>query len=220
MPPNPSAPDSLPHLLRHHRDFAAFRDVMIETSVTRFGPLWWGVWDQLVRAPANATIVDLGTGPGMLLPPLRARHRAGHVIGVEVQPEMLIAARVRALECGAEIVEADLAGAIPLPDGVADVVTAIHVFHEMEHPTPLLDEARRLLRPGGVLVLYDWVKQPLEQYLEGGVPDADAIQHFREHCLFTPEDLEFLVRRAGFAVRETVGRRGGRYAIVVAELRA
>ncbi len=35
---------SLPHLQRHHRDFTAFRDAMIETAVGRFGPIWWGVW--------------------------------------------------------------------------------------------------------------------------------------------------------------------------------
>lgn len=208
---------SLPHLLSHHRDFAEFRDVMIETAAGRFGPLWWGVWEQLVRPPAGATLLDLGTGPGMLLPQLRGRHPDARVIGVEVQPKMLEHARALAAECGAEIVEADLAARIPLPDGVADVVTAIHVFHELEYPPPLLDEARRLLRPGGVLVLYDWVKQPLEDYLEGKPPTVDEMEHFREHCLFTPSDLEFLIRRAGFTIRETIGRRGGRYAIVVAE---
>ena len=218
---------SLPHLQAHHRDFAAFRDVMIDTSASRFGPLWWGVWDQLVTPPAGATVVDLGTGPGMLLPHLRARgYRA---IGVEVQPRMLEHARTLAASCGAEIVEADLATLpLPLPDGVADVVTAVHLFHELEFPPPLLAEAHRLLRPpgadaggllrpGGVLVLYDWVKRPLADYLEGKEPDADTLQHFREHCLFSPEDLEFLVTRAGFRVRETVGRKGGHYAMIVAE---
>jgi SAM-dependent methyltransferase len=209
---------SLPHLLRHHRDFAAFRDVMIETAAGRYGALWWGLWEQLVRPPAGATIVDLGTGPGLLLPLLRSRHPDARVIGVEVQPAMLAHARGLAAGCGAEIVEADVAvGPVPLPDGVANVVTAVHLLHELPWPAPLVDEFRRLLAPGGVLVLYDWVKQPLEAYLDGGEPTEDAIEHFREHCLFAPEDLEFLLRRAGFTIRETVLRRGGKYAIIVAE---
>lgn len=191
---------------------------MIETSVTRFGPIWWGVWDQLVRPPAAPTIVDLGTGPGMLLPGLRARHSDARIVGVEVQPAMLAHARTVAAGCGAEIVEHDVgAGPVPLPDGLADVVTAVHVFHELEFPPPLLAEMRRLLKPGGVAVLYDWVKRPLADYLEGQAPTEDTLQHFREHCLFSAEDLEWLVRREGFAIREIVGRRGGRYAIVVAE---
>ncbi|MDP2313570.1 MAG: class I SAM-dependent methyltransferase [Pseudomonadota bacterium] len=209
---------SLPHLERHHRDFEAFRDTMIETAVGRFGPIWWGVWDQLVRPVAAPTLVDLGTGPGMLLPQLRARHPDARIVGVEVQPAMLGHARPLAAGCGAEIVEADVgAGPVPLPDGVADVVTAVHVLHELEHPPSLVAEMRRLLAPGGVAVLYDWVKRPLAEYLDGAPLTPDTLQHFREHCLFTPEDLEFLLRREGFAIRETIGRRGGRYAIVVAE---
>ena len=62
---------SIEHLSAHHGDFAAFRDVMIETSAGRFGPLWWGVWDQYMGAPTS--VVDLGTGPGLLLPMLRER---------------------------------------------------------------------------------------------------------------------------------------------------
>lgn len=209
---------SLPHLQRHHRDFASFRDAMIETSATRFGPIWWGVWDQLVRPPAGATLVDLGTGPGLLLPRQRARHPDARIVGVEVQPAMLAHARGVAEAAGAELVEHDIsAGPVPLPDGVADVVTAVHVFHELPHPPPLLDEMARLLKPGGVAVLYDWVRRPLADYLDGGALTEDSLGHFREHCQFTADDLEFLVQRAGLRVRETIGRRGGRYAIVVAE---
>ncbi len=32
--------DSLSHLQAHHGDFSRFRDVMIETAVGRFGPIW------------------------------------------------------------------------------------------------------------------------------------------------------------------------------------
>jgi len=149
---------------------------------------------------------------------LRARLPGGRVIGVDIQPVMLESAHREAAACGAEIVEADL-GSLPLPiaEGTADVVTAVHLFHEMEYPPALLDEARRLLKPGGVLVLYDWVRRPLADYLEAAPLDPDQLQHFREHCLFSLDDLEFLVGRGGFRIRESVGRRGGRYAIVVAE---
>jgi SAM-dependent methyltransferase len=211
------APSSLPHLLAHHRDFDAFRDAMIETATGRFGPIWWGVWDQLVAARPDATVVDLGTGPGLLLRALRERLPNARLVGVDVQPSMLEHARGIAAGIGADIVEADLAGPIPLPDACADVVTMVHVLHELEFPPSLLAEARRLLKPGGVLVVYDWVRRPLEDYLGADPLNADTLQHFREHCLFAPEDVEFLIRRAGFSVRETVGRRGGRFVIVVAE---
>lgn len=210
---------SLEHIRRHHGDFDAFHQVMIDTSVGRFGPIWWGVWDQHVAPAPDADVVDLGTGPGLLLPMLRARIPDGRLIGVEMQPSMLATAELKAAEAGAELLVADLAEPLPLDDDVADVVTAVMVFHELAHPPPLLDEARRLLRPGGVLVLYDWVNRPLRHYLAADQElTPDTLQHFREHCLFATDDLAFLIERAGFTIREVVGRRGGNFAIIVAEL--
>jgi len=208
---------SLSHLQAHHGDFAAFRDVMIETAVTRFGPLWWGAWEQLVAPPRAATVVDLGCGPGTLLRMLRARDPEGRVIGVDLQPAMLAHARQVAAETGAELVEADLAGPVPLPDEVADVVVSVHLLHELPDPLPLVDEMARLVRPGGVVLLYDWVKFPLEVYLAGQEPDAERLAHFREHCLYAVEDLQFLLRRVGLVLRETITRKDGHYALIVAE---
>ncbi len=206
---------SIQDLAGHHGDFAAFRDLMVETSAGRFGPLWWGVWDSYVEHAE--TVVDLGTGPGLLLPLLRRRLPGSRLVGVDMQPEMLATAQRHAEEAGAELIEADLAGPVPLPDACADVVTVVMVFHELAFPPPLLDECLRLLRPGGRLLLYDWVKRPLRDYLGEEVLDESHLQHFREHCLFSGEDLEFLLERAGFSLLERVDRRGGRFAIVVAE---
>lgn len=209
--------DSLQHLLRHHGDFAHFRDVMQQTSAGRFGPIWWGVWDQHVAPIKPSDVLDLGTGPGLLLPMLRQRLPNAGLTAVEVQPEMLEAAAPLARQVGATLVTSDLAQPIPLPDASFDVITAVMVFHELTFPPALLDEMFRLLRPGGRVVLYDWVKRPLSAYLGDAQLDEDKLQHFREHCLFATEDLEFLVERAGMQTVEIVGRRGGNYAIVVAQ---
>lgn len=210
---------SLPHLQQHHGDFARFRDVMVETSPGRFGPIWWGVWQTYVDAPDAPpvqTVVDLGTGPGLLLPQLRARYADARIVGVEVQPDMLETATRSAADAGAELVRADLNEPVPLPDGVADVVSCVMVFHELAFPPPLLEECMRLLKPGGHLVLYDWVRRPLAAYMgDDPVLTPDRLQHFSEHCLFAADDVDFLLERAGFQIQERVGRRGARYAIWV-----
>ena len=208
---------SLDHLRAHHRDFEAFRNVMVETAPGRFGPLWWGAWRQLVQAPSDATIVDLGAGPGGLLPGLRGEHPDARLIALEMQPAMLRALRPVAEQLDVEVIEADLHQPIPLPDASVDVAVAVMVLHEMMHPPRLVADTARILKPGGVAVIYDWVRWSLEDYLGDEELDEDRMQHFREHCMFTPDDLAFLCRREGLVVREVVGRRGGRFAIVVAE---
>jgi ubiquinone/menaquinone biosynthesis C-methylase UbiE len=206
---------SIEHLSGHHGDFAAFRDCMVETSEGRFGPLWWGVWDQFMGVPES--VVDLGTGPGLLLPKLRERLPNAEITGVDMQPLMLETARDSATRARARLITADLAETLPIESDSVDAVTLVMVFHELEHPPPLLDEVFRILRPGGRVLMYDWVKRPLEDYLGDKELNLGTMQHFREHCLFAGEDLEFLMRRAGFTLLERIGRRGGRFAMLVAE---
>lgn len=208
--------ETMNHLQEHHGDFAAFRDAMIETSAGRFGPIWWGVFDQHVQLPRDADVVDLGTGPGLLLEMLRARFPDAQLTGVEIQPHMLETAHERAKACGAAILEADVGSPLPLADACADLVTAVMVFHELRFPPAMLAEATRLLKPGGFLVLYDWVKRPLSDYLRGRELTPDVLQHFREHCLFGAADLVYLIEQEGLEIIETVGRRGGNFAIIVA----
>jgi len=209
---------SMPHLAAHHGDFASFRDVMIETSVGRFGAIWWGVMGQhvLPSLPADASVVDLGTGPGLLLPMLRERLPEASITGVEIQPVMLETARELAAGCDARIVEADLGGPLPIADASADLTLAVMSFHELPHPPVLLEHAARITKPGGIFVIYDWVKRPLRDYMGDKEMSEDLLQHFREHCLFAADDLAYLTEQAGFETLEVVGRRGGRYAIIVA----
>ncbi len=211
-----STPSGMAHLQAHHGDFANFRDAMIQSSAGRFGPIWWGVFDTYIEQPT--AVVDLGTGPGLLLPMLRERLPQAQITAVEIQPEMLAPARENAARAGARLLEADLTQPLPLADGCADLVTCVMVFHELPHPPPLMAEMARLLKPGGRLLLYDWLRRDLRHYLdEDQELTPETLQHFREHCLFSLDDLEFLAERAGLRVLESVGRRGGRFAILALE---
>lgn len=210
------------HLRAHQGDIDRYHSAVGRSAAGRFGPTWWGIFDEHVQLGDQSTLVDLGAGTGAFLAMVRERQARMRLIGVEMQAKMAASARESATSCGAEIIEADLGEELPLADGTADVVTAVMVFHELLYPPQLLSEAMRLLKPGGKLFLYDWVKRPLESYLR----DMDreltpaALQHYREHCLFSAPDLTFLAKRAGFEICEVVHRRGGNFALVVAEVPA
>ncbi|HEX3649093.1 MAG TPA: GNAT family N-acetyltransferase [Pseudonocardiaceae bacterium] len=116
------------------------------TAIDPDGTLWQALRDQADWR--GATIVDLGCGTGFWLP--RYATDAGHVIGVEPDPELRTLARQRH-----DDVRAGSAEHLPLPDASVDVVHARFAYFFPPHCEPGLREVRRVLRPGGALVVID-----------------------------------------------------------------
>jgi ubiquinone/menaquinone biosynthesis C-methylase UbiE len=113
----------------------------------------------LAQTERPRLVVDLGAGTG-----LSTRvwaDRAGEVVGVEANPSMLERARSATDAPNVRYVEA-FAAETGLPAGGADLVTCAQAFHWME-PEPVLAEAARLLRPGGVFAVYDYDVPPVVQ---------------------------------------------------------
>lgn len=219
-------------LARHHRDGVEFVQLMRDTFAGRFDEGFWQAWQRWISPCLGGTpvILDLGTGPGLFLREAVARHPGARAIGVECAPYMLEAARAD-LPAGCEILEEDLHDPqLPLKDGSVDAALAAVVLHEMTQPVRALREVRRCLRPGGRLMVYDWVRAPLEHYLAGEERDVfdpemtlaeleDTFTHFIEHNRFSIDDLGFLLEGLGFKVLDSVTLRGGQFARIVAERR-
>ena len=216
-------------LARHHRDGAAFAQMMKDTFDGRFNEAFWAMWEKNIEPALSdePVILDLGTGPGMLLKALAARYPKLRAIGVECADYMLAAADE--LPEGCEIITADLHYPhLPLEDGSVDAAVASVVLHEMHQPVRALQEVARCLKPGGRLYVLDWVRAPLKQYLEEVeldvfAPDTplDALEdlfiHFIEHNRFSADDLAFLLENTGFRVLETTLLKEGRQARIIAE---
>ncbi|WP_439657263.1 class I SAM-dependent methyltransferase [Lentzea sp. HUAS TT2] len=119
---------------------------------------------------AGRRILDAGCGAGPLLAALR--DRGAIVSGVDVSAGMLEQARLR-LGAGADLRVADLADPLPFPDAEFDDVIASLVLHYLRDWGPPLAELRRVLRPGGRLIVS--VNHPAADYyldrLAGRRPD-------------------------------------------------
>ncbi|MEV0379198.1 class I SAM-dependent methyltransferase [Nonomuraea sp. NPDC050643] len=99
----------------------------------------------------GATTVDIGAGTGIMTRALRAR--GSQVIAVDPGGEMLAKLVERTADEEGTPVAAVLAdgNALPLADGVADLVTYAQSWHWLD-PVSSIAEARRVLRPEGAIV--------------------------------------------------------------------
>lgn len=108
-------------------------------------------------------LVDLGTGTGRMLELLGPRAR--HAVGIDRSPEMLRLARAKLAAAGleqADVRQGDLYD-LPLEDGGADLVVLHQVLHYAQQPEAALNEAARLLVPGGRMLIVDFAPHQREE---------------------------------------------------------
>jgi ArsR family transcriptional regulator len=105
---------------------------------------------------------DLGCGTGQLtavLAPFVAR-----VIAVDRSTDMLQAAKKRVREWpNVEVRRGDLE-ALPIDDGALDAATLMLVLHHAPEPAAVIEDAARVLRPGGRLLVADMLPHDREDY--------------------------------------------------------
>lgn len=135
------------------------------------GPQWDALrtvfGDDLLRAHATAALVparlrvaDIGTGTGVLA--LELANLGLDVIGIDQSQGMLETAREKwsAIQSHAsgklEFRNGD-AHALPLEDESVDAVFAHMVLHSLEEPARAIQEMARILRPGGQIILVDFL---------------------------------------------------------------
>jgi len=99
---------------------------------------------------AGRRILDAGCGSGPLFAALR--DRGAIVTGFDSSTGMLEQARQR-LGDGADLRMAELGRPLPYPDGAFDDAVASLVLHYLEDWGPALAELRRVLKPGGRLIV-------------------------------------------------------------------
>jgi ubiquinone/menaquinone biosynthesis C-methylase UbiE len=118
----------------------------IEKRVNKFGIL------------PGSTVVDYGCGPGRYtIFYSRLAGPLGKVYAVDVHPIAIELVNRKKETYGLTNVEAHLADgyASGLPDGVADMVTALDMFFGIRDQKAFLAELKRITRPNGILVIDD-----------------------------------------------------------------
>jgi ubiquinone/menaquinone biosynthesis C-methylase UbiE/DNA-binding transcriptional ArsR family regulator len=107
-------------------------------------------------------LVDLGTGTGRMLEVLAPAYK--HGIGIDSSREMLAVARSRLAASGLSHAQVRLGdiSALDASIGPADVIVIHQVLHYFDDPGRMLAQARRLLKPGGEILIVDFAPHELE----------------------------------------------------------
>ncbi len=130
------------------------------------GRSWKGLAEMLIRLLPPLTIADLGAGEGTMA--LMLAQRAERVIAVDSSQKMV--------EYGAGVVErhgvknveyrlGDLEE-LPLEAGEVDLALLHQSLHHALHPVKAIEEARRILKPGGRIVVMDLLKHGFDEARE------------------------------------------------------
>lgn len=112
-------------------------------------------------AQDNAAVLDVGTGPGVLLVELAQRRPDLRLTGIDLSPDMVATAERNARQHGATAQVGDVTD-LPFPDRSFDLIVSSFSLHHWDHPEAAMPELARVLRPGGRVCIYDFRSAPFE----------------------------------------------------------
>jgi phosphatidylethanolamine/phosphatidyl-N-methylethanolamine N-methyltransferase len=152
------------------------------------------------------SVLDIATGTGLVAFELAKNVRL--VQAVDMSPEMIAVAEHKASERHVNNIRFSVQGAYELdfPSHVFDAVVILNALHTMQRPEQALAEARRVLKPDGLLIVPTPCHGQTEQTREQLRRMAEAGFGFKDYQQFTSDSLYQLVLSCGFMEieRETI----------------
>lgn len=146
---------------------------------------------------AGRRVLDIGCGlggPAFVL----ARKYGARVVGIDLEVPLIERARARARSLGLEArteFRAVEAGPLDFPDESFDLVMSCGAFTQIADKPGMFQECRRVLRRGGFLSCYDWMKRV-------GEYSPDMLYFFKmeglTYAMESPDAYAELLRQAGF----------------------
>jgi len=158
------------------------------------GKSWKSLAEALLRLMPPMVVADLGAGEGVFA--LLLAQQAKKVIAVDSSARMIEVGREQALRHGIKNVEFRLGDMeeVPISDAEVDLVFFSQSLHHALHPGSAIQEAYRILQPGGRIIVLDLVKHRFEEARE---------LYADEWLGFSETELEDLLEKADFTDIQT-----------------
>lgn len=151
-------------------------------------------------------VVDVGCGPGSITLGIAERVAPGWVLGVDTSQDQLATARQLSRDSNIENIRFHIgdATALPICEGVVDVVFAHGLIEHLEAPAIVIEEFSRVLKTGGLVALRspDWGTTILEPTSPKLLASIDLRNRWQRHNQGEPQagrKLKGLLHAAGFS---------------------
>ncbi|MEH6626341.1 MAG: class I SAM-dependent methyltransferase [Motiliproteus sp.] len=150
------------------------------------------------RQESYNVVVDVGCGYGRSLRKLHERFSPQRLIGMDIDPEMLIHSQQEAEKEGinAEFIQGS-SSALRLPDNSVDLLFCHQTFHHLIEQEKAIDEFFRVLKPGGVLLFAESTRRYIHSWI---------IKLLFRHPMYvqkTADQYLHMIKAAGFDLPDT-----------------
>ena len=202
-----------PVLRKHDRYKASSYRSYNDKMLSRYDTCLWqrfcqtALWDrtvveELLTSNGRLRILDVGCATGRLLEQLTTAG-ATELAGIDLAPRIVEVARQKLAKTGVavELQSGDAEDSLPWDADAFDAVTLTGVLHHFYRPRDALVEIRRILRPGGRLLVVDpCFFPPLRQIFNLALRIAP---HAGDFHFYSPHEAAELLAAAGLEIKGT-----------------
>ena len=151
-------------------------------------------------------VLDVATGTGQNLRQIRTAFPTAKLTGVDLSPYYLRHAQTYPELQGPHVsLIAENAESLSFPNNSFDVVTSIHLFHELPKDARrnVMREMFRVLRPGGLLVVQDSLQNTDSSIISGNLDEFAHVFHEPYYKGYLADPLGPAFESIGFGSVET-----------------
>ena len=144
----------------------------------------------------NMIVADLGAGSGFYSIPAAEIANNGKVYAIEVQRDFLTMIKIKAADAHLANIDfiwgdVETVGGTKIKDGILDRVIASNILFQIIHKNKFLDEAHRILKKHGKILLIDWA-------------DASFVGGPKSNVLIKKENAREMFEKKGFVYERDI----------------
>ena len=146
-------------------------------------------------------LLDCGCGTGPMISILYEKNASKHYTGIDLTPRMIEVGKAKNL-AGVDWVVGDCEN-LPFDDDSFDVIICSNSFHHYPDPQKFFNSVKRVLRPGGRLILQDYTAPKVVLWLmnHAEMPLANLIGH-GDVAARSLDDIRIYCSNAGLSIEK------------------